>query len=105
MNRRSFMQSILAAGIAPYVCTTAGVLMPVRGASILLPDAWYTKPQRGSIYRVISVEFDYQDGKQTMRLLQNGDAGEPVLRECSIVTVKPFAFEPGGWVRITHDGH
>lgn len=30
MNRRSFMQSILAAGVAPYVVTTAGVLMPVR---------------------------------------------------------------------------
>ncbi len=30
MNRRSFMQSILAASAAPWVCTTAGVLMPVR---------------------------------------------------------------------------
>jgi hypothetical protein len=30
MNRRSFMKSILAAGVAPYICTTAGVLMPVR---------------------------------------------------------------------------
>jgi hypothetical protein len=29
MNRRSFMQSILAAGLAPYVVTAAGVLMPV----------------------------------------------------------------------------
>lgn len=30
MNRRGFMQAILAAGVAPYVVTTAGVLMPVR---------------------------------------------------------------------------
>lgn len=30
MNRRGFMRSILAAGIAPYVVTAAGVLMPVR---------------------------------------------------------------------------
>lgn len=30
MNRRGFMKSILAAGVAPYVVTTAGVLMPVR---------------------------------------------------------------------------
>ncbi len=30
MNRRSFMQGILAAGVSPWVCTTAGVLMPVR---------------------------------------------------------------------------
>lgn len=30
MNRRGFMRSILAAGVAPYVVTTAGVLMPVR---------------------------------------------------------------------------
>jgi hypothetical protein len=30
MNRRSFLKSILAAGVAPYVVTAAGVLMPVR---------------------------------------------------------------------------
>jgi len=30
MNRCSFMRAILAAGIAPYVSTAAGVLMPVR---------------------------------------------------------------------------
>lgn len=30
VNRRNFMQAILAAGVAPYVVTTAGVLMPVR---------------------------------------------------------------------------
>lgn len=33
MNRRSFMQSILAAGVAPWVVTTAGVLMPARKIS------------------------------------------------------------------------
>lgn len=30
MNRRSFLKAILAAGVAPYVVTSAGVLMPVR---------------------------------------------------------------------------
>lgn len=30
MNRRGFLKAILAAGVAPYVVTTAGVLMPVR---------------------------------------------------------------------------
>lgn len=30
MNRRGFLKSILAAGVAPYVVTAAGVLMPVR---------------------------------------------------------------------------
>lgn len=30
MNRRGFMKAILAAGVAPYVVTSAGVLMPVR---------------------------------------------------------------------------
>src|SRR5262245_16137667 len=37
MNRRGFMQAILAAGTAPYVCTAAGVLMPCRG--VLVPRA------------------------------------------------------------------
>jgi hypothetical protein len=30
MNRRGFLRSMLAAAAAPYVITTAGVLMPVR---------------------------------------------------------------------------
>ena len=30
MNRRGFLSSILASGIAPYVITASGVLMPVR---------------------------------------------------------------------------
>jgi hypothetical protein len=30
MNRRGFLKGILAAGVAPYVVTAAGVLMPVR---------------------------------------------------------------------------
>ena len=30
MNRRGFLQAILAAGVAPWVITKAGVLMPVR---------------------------------------------------------------------------
>ena len=29
-TRRAFLKSILAAGVAPYVITAAGVLMPVR---------------------------------------------------------------------------
>lgn len=33
MNRRGLLKAILAAGVAPYVVTTAGVLMPVRSLS------------------------------------------------------------------------
>lgn len=36
MNRRGFLQGILAAGAAPWVCTKAGVLMPVK--QIVTPD-------------------------------------------------------------------
>lgn len=34
MNRRSFLQACLAAAAAPYVVTSAGVLMPVRSRDI-----------------------------------------------------------------------
>jgi len=34
MKRRSFMSLLLAAGVAPYVSTMAGVLMPVRNILI-----------------------------------------------------------------------
>lgn len=36
MNRRGFLQACLASATAPYVVTTAGVLMPVR--KLLRPD-------------------------------------------------------------------
>lgn len=34
MNRRSFLASILASGVAPYVVTGAGVLMPCRSLAL-----------------------------------------------------------------------
>lgn len=37
MNRRGFLKSILAAGIAPYVITTSGLLMPVRAIAMPTP--------------------------------------------------------------------
>ena len=40
MNRRGFLQGILAAGIAPFVVTTAGVLMPVR--KIITPQLLFS---------------------------------------------------------------
>lgn len=36
MNRRGFLQAILSSATAPYVITTAGVLMPVK--KLLVPD-------------------------------------------------------------------
>lgn len=36
MNRRGFLKAILAAGVAPYVSTAAGVLMPIRQRTIWL---------------------------------------------------------------------
>ena len=44
MNRRSFMQSILSAGVAPYVVTTASVLMPVRKIVVLEGDDIIMEP-------------------------------------------------------------
>ena len=43
MDRRGFMQSILAAGVAPWACTAAGVLMPIKKIitaplTLILPD-------------------------------------------------------------------
>lgn len=44
MDRRGFLKSILAAGVAPYVITTAGVLMPVKAIAapeiLKLEDLW-----------------------------------------------------------------
>lgn len=56
MNRRSFMKSILAAGVAPYVCTSAGVLMPVRSLwePPVLSSEWYLEGEGK-----IAVERDF----------------------------------------------
>lgn len=37
VDRRGFLKAILASGVAPYVVTTAGVLMPVRAIATELP--------------------------------------------------------------------
>lgn len=42
MNRRGFLQAILASATAPYVVTTAGVLMPVK--KILVPPILVIEP-------------------------------------------------------------
>ena len=42
MNRRGFLQAILAAGVAPWVITKAGVLMPVRKVIVPPPVIWHS---------------------------------------------------------------
>lgn len=42
MNRRGFLQSILVAGVAPYVITSSGVLMPIR-QRIIKPAYHYVR--------------------------------------------------------------
>ena len=50
MNRRSFMGSILAAGVAPWVVTSAGVLMPVRSVRerFAISPSWVWVPGLGT---------------------------------------------------------
>lgn len=56
MNRRGFLQSMLALGVAPYVITNAGVLMPVR--KIATPTLDELLP---GIYSIIQ-SYDKGDG-------------------------------------------
>jgi len=66
MNRRSFMQSILAAGVAPYVCTTAGVLMPGRG--IFVPRAYIVYTENGIDWIALDSMLHIKHG----RLIESG---------------------------------
>lgn len=34
MNRRTFIGSILATGVAPYIVTTSGLLMPIKALAV-----------------------------------------------------------------------
>ena len=40
MNRRGFLAGILASGVAPYVVTTAGLLMRIRPIEIFPSKIW-----------------------------------------------------------------
>lgn len=52
MNRRGFLQAILASATAPYVVTTAGVLMPVKRVITEVDDLPFSTPYTGSnLYR------------------------------------------------------
>lgn len=47
MNRRGFLQAILAAGVAPWAITKAGVLMPVR--KVIVPEISWEPRQFGFV--------------------------------------------------------
>lgn len=83
MNRRGFLQSILAAGIAPYVATTAGVLMPVRqiatplwGKSIVsMPDVLAAQRDMAKFY---CVAMDKYGDVLTLHVYANNWVSIPV---------------------------
>ena len=66
MNRRGFLAGVLAAGIAPYVVTTAGVLMPVR-------DLW--KPSLNITFNGEEIALTIDDFARTYL--------EPTMRQLS----------------------
>ena len=60
MNRRGFMQSILATGVAPWVVTTAGMLMPIR--QIIAPrNGIFFSPQGVVAYYHDAITFAIDD--------------------------------------------
>lgn len=74
MNRRGFLKSILAAGVAPYVVTTAGVLMPVRAITAPKLIVWGDT----------TVEYSgYMTATEVL-----------ALREAYFRGIKPFFFTP-----------
>lgn len=73
MNRRSFMKSILAAGVAPYVVTAPGVLMAVRktDGGVLVPDRELARLPFW--YNWQAADIDLHTGEQIRFLDQHGD--------------------------------
>ena len=73
MNRRGFLGSCLAAGVAPYVCTAAGVLMPVRKALSLGEPLTIGLPtfSRETVAMVVDYEHIIRNVKIYSRCLTN----------------------------------
>ena len=65
MNRRSFMTAILASGVAPYVVTSAGVLMPVHALA------------------VPAISWLINSDNETVHLRLGGVSGAEIIREVS----------------------
>jgi hypothetical protein len=95
MNRRSFLQSILAAGVAPYV-VSSGVLMPVSVRSGFEPIAdWTYLGVRWQVGDLISFGFNSDTGE--MWTARNG-----ILVSGTIPAKDPAYTE--GWIKeIIHD--
>ncbi len=53
MNRRGFLRGILASGVAPFVVTAAGVLMPVR-QRILTPTVTLPQLAEGQTLHILN---------------------------------------------------
>lgn len=99
-SRRRFMKSILAAGVAPYVVTAAGVLMPVRELSRPV------RIHRGKGEVVMSIRFrpgvagapireHSHDGK-----IWVPDSGHERLVE-ALLKAHPGALLVGGTIHVT----
>lgn len=65
MNRRGFLKGILAAGIAPYVVTSSGVLMPVRSLARSFPGGLLTLYGDGVTDDTAAMQA-YMDGKKVV---------------------------------------
>lgn len=65
MNRRSFMQVILAAGVAPAV-VGSGILMRVR--SLVLPFGYYTENRLGKVAEIMQVSMIAGNENATFKL-------------------------------------
>lgn len=68
MNRRGFLRGILAAGVAPYVQTAAGVLMPVTKV-LTLHDLNYEALAYGRLGSALTLE---EIISQTLRTYSEG---------------------------------
>lgn len=80
MNRRGFLKTILASGIAPYVVTSSGVLMPCRalaGAGVSL-HLWHTEwidPFALAPSNIMVFEFSPSTVAQARLLVRGWDSG------------------------------
>ena len=56
MNRRGFLKAILASGVAPYVVTSAGVLMPLRALAVPTWGARFVAINENLLRTTVSIE-------------------------------------------------
>ena len=104
MNRRGFLKGILASGVAPYVVTTAGLLMPCRAIARPIREG-FALSGKSETFAVFKEKF--VEGQSVCYMIndnQNAESGWGLLVENGDIVELKVTYEFPGVKTGRHSG-